>query len=353
VTILLALLWDWFVGEPPLWGHPVVWCGNYLKWAERSLGRKRTVFWGGLAWWSGVILVGVIVGGMTWAIGQLPQVWQILFTALLLKPAFAFRMLVREVTEIEAALVQDLDLGRQRLAYIVSRDTTVLSPIEVRESALESISENLSDSVIAPLFWFLVAGLPGAYVYRFVNTADAMWGYRDAKYEKWGKIAARMDDVMNWIPARLTGLWLLWFPGCGLLKTQLLVTNIVIPPSPANSFGEASPTKGGDMSNIKVPLLKGDLGGSQYVQPTIQQLHAESRKTPSPNSGWSMAAFALRLGVHLGKPGVYVLNPQGADVDAELAIAGIRWITRSGWVLALIMAGLGALRFEFTGWLYG
>jgi adenosylcobinamide-phosphate synthase len=140
-----------------------------------------------------------------------------------------------------------------------------------------------------------------------VNTADAMWGYRNAKYEKWGKIAARMDDVLNWIPARLTGLWLLWFP------------------------------------NSRPP----NTGGS------IQQLRTESRKTPSPNSGWSMAAFAIRLGVHLGKPGVYVLNPQGADVDAELTIAGIRWITRSGWVLALIMALLGALRFEFRGWLYG
>ncbi len=312
MTILLALLWDWFVGEPPLWAHPVVWCGNYLKWAERWRGAKWAVFGGGVAWLIGVMLVGAIVVGVNWAIGQLPQVWQIPFTALLLKPAFAFRMLVREVTEIEAALVQDLDLGRQRLAYIVSRDTTVLSSIEVRESALESISENLSDSVIAPLFWFLVAGLPGAYVYRFVNTADAMWGYRDAKYEKWGKVAARMDDVLNWIPARITGIWLLWFPNS--------LPNRPLAPNP---------------------------GG------TIQQLRTESRKTPSPNSGWSMAAFAIRLGVHLGKPGVYVLNPSGADLDANMTIVGIRWITRSGWVLALIMAGLGALRFEFTGWLYG
>jgi adenosylcobinamide-phosphate synthase len=198
------------------------------------------------------------------------------------------------------------------LAYIVSRDTTVLSAIEVRESALESISENLSDSVIAPLFWFLVAGLPGAYVYRFVNTADAMWGYRDAKYEKWGKIAARMDDALNWIPARITGLWLLWFPNS--------LPNRPLAPNP---------------------------GG------TIQLLCTESRKTPSPNSGWSMAAFAIRLGVHLGKPGVYVLNPSGADLDANMTIAGIRWLTRSGWVLALIMALLGVLRFESRGWLYG
>jgi adenosylcobinamide-phosphate synthase len=307
MSLMLALLIDWFVGEPPLRVHPVVWFGNYLKWVERWRGGKLPIFLGGITFFLGVGIVLGIVGGLSCAIGHLPLPIRIVLTGVLLKPAFAFRMLVREVTEIELALQQDLAQGRKRLAYIVSRDTTVLSAIEVRESALESVSENLSDSVIAPLFWFLVAGLPGAYVYRFVNTADAMWGYRDAKYEKWGKIAARMDDILNWIPARITGIWLLWFPNS-------------LPPN----------TRG-----------------------TVQQLRTESRKTPSPNSGWSMAAFALRLGVHLGKSGVYVLNPQGADVDADVSIAGIRWLTRSGWVLALIMALLGALRFEFRGWLYG
>jgi adenosylcobinamide-phosphate synthase len=306
MSVMLALLIDWWAGEPPLWAHPVVWFGNYLKLAERLRGDRFPLFWGGITFFLGVGIVLGIVGGLSYAIGQLPLPIRIFLTGILLKPAFAFRMLVREVMEIELALQQDLDQGRKRLAYIVSRDTTVLSAIEVRESALESVSENLSDSVVAPLFWFLVAGLPGAYVYRFVNTADAMWGYRDAKYERWGKVAARMDDVLNWIPARLTGLWLLWFP---------------------NSLRNT--------------------GG------TIQQLRTESCKTPSPNSGWSMAAFALRLGVHLGKPGVYVLNPQGADVDADSSIAGIRWITRSGWVLALVMALLGILRFEFRGWWYG
>ncbi len=308
MSVMLALLIDWWVGEPPLWAHPVVWFGNYLKFAEGLRGDRFPLVLGGITFFLGVGIGLGIVGGLSLAIGQLSLPMRILVTGILLKPAFAFRMLVREVMEIELALQQDLDQGRKRLAYIVSRDTTVLSAIEVRESALESVSENLSDSVVAPLFWFLVAGLPGAYVYRFVNTADAMWGYRDAKYERWGKIAARADDILNWIPARITGLWLLWFPHS-------------LPNRPL------TPNAGG-----KIP-----------------QLRTESRKTPSPNSGWSMAAFAIRLGVHLGKPGVYVLNPQGADVDADVAIAGIRWITRSGWVLALIMALLGILRFEFRG----
>jgi adenosylcobinamide-phosphate synthase len=349
MSVMLALLIDWWVGEPPLWAHPVVWFGNYLKLAERLRGDRLPLFFGGLTFFLGVGIVLGMVVGLSYVIGQLPLPIRILLTGILLKPAFAFRMLVREVMEIESALQQDLDQGRKRLAYIVSRDTTVLSAIEVRESALESVSENLSDSVVAPLFWFLVAGLPGAYVYRFVNTADAMWGYRDAKYERWGKIAARMDDVLNWIPARITGLWLLYFPvGARIPRPQTLPPTDNLP----STIGHNHPIDNDD--TIGQLGLVGWLRGlwARNARP-YGVLCAESRKTPSPNSGWSMAAFALRLGVHLGKPGVYVLNPQGADVDAKSSIAGIRWITRSGWVLALVMALLGILRFEFRGWLYG
>jgi adenosylcobinamide-phosphate synthase len=301
MSIFLALLIDWCLGEPPITLHPVVWFGNYLKWAERWRDGQSPRLIGGVMFTIGCLIVVSVVGALSWAIEHLAFADQILLTGILLKPAFAFRMLVREVSKIEQTLQQDLIQGQQRLAYIVSRDTTVLSAIEVRESALESLSENLSDSVIAPLFWFAIAGLPGAYLYRFVNTADAMWGYRTEKYEQWGKIAAHSDDLLNWIPARITGLWLYYFP----LKTA--------------------------------------------VRPgTIATLRHEAQKTPSPNSGWSMAAFALRLGVHFSKPGVYTLNPQGEDVRAERAIAGIRWITRSGWVLALLISVISAYR-EFHG----
>ncbi len=308
MIVLIALMIDWLVGEPPVKVHPVVWFGWYLQQAERlnrSIVAKhiRTILLGGSCFCLGATVITITTYGLQFSLAQLPPIAQISLTGIILKPAFAFRMLVREVEQIETALQQDLNLGRQRLSYIVSRNTAELSPIEVRESALESIAENLSDSVIAPLFWFLLWGLPGAYLYRFVNTADAMWGYRNERYEYWGKVAARMDDLMNWIPARLTGLWLLYFSGCGLLRRS---------------------------------------GWARDARP-YQMLCAESKKTPSPNSGWSMAAFALRLGVHLGKPGVYVLNPMGDDVDAELAIAGIRWISRSGWVLALLFALISGL----------
>jgi adenosylcobinamide-phosphate synthase len=338
MTILIALLWDWFIGEPSVWCHPVVWFGHYLTFAEKLrrppapnsggangkeilkppvLGfgsrQDRSLFkinflLGAITWIIGVTIVLTIIGIITWGIGFLPPIAQILLTGLLLKPAFAFRMLVREVTEIEAALEQDLDQGRKRLAYIVSRDTTNLSAIEVRESALESISENLSDSVIGPLFYFLLFGLPGAYLYRFINTADAMWGYRNEKYEWWGKWAARADDVANWVPARVTGLYLYWMP-----------------------------------RTAPYPLM---LGMLEKPRQSIKTLYQEARKTPSPNSGWSMAAFALRLNVHLGKPGVYILNEKGNDLDAATTIAGIQWITRAGLGLTGVMALISLWRFE-------
>ena len=171
---------------------------------------------------------------------------------------------------VEAALRESLDAGRARLSRLVSRDTSALTETEVREAAIETLAENLNDSVIAPLFWFAIAGLPGAAVYRFANTADAMWGYRDER--EWsGKWAARADDMLSWLPARLTAL-------------------VLLPPS-------------------------------------LPALVREARRTPSPNSGWPMAAMALRLGLRLGKPGVYVLHADGRSVapDDLHAARAVAW----------------------------
>jgi adenosylcobinamide-phosphate synthase len=173
----------------------------------------------------------------------------------LLKPLLAWRMLRTEVLAVETALSESLESGRTRVAYLASRDTRAFTEAQVRETAMESLAENLNDSVIAPLFWFAVAGLGGATLYRFANTADAMWGYR-GRWEWAGKWAARADDVLSWVPARLTAFALL-------------------PPR-------------------------------RWLE-----LRQEARRTASPNGGWPMGAMALRLGVQLGKPGVYSLNPHG------------------------------------------
>ena len=283
LALPVALLADHALGEPRARWHPVVWIGYYLNWAATRLRpeaspdvRDLKSFWLAAAyWWAGAALVLIVSCGVQWAALALPWYIAASLLGLALKPMLAWSMLQSEVRAVEAALSQSLDAGRQRLAFLVSRDTTNLSEAEVRESAIESLAENLNDSVVAPIFWFVMLGLPGAALYRFANTADAMWGYpglRNGVNWEWaGKWAARADDVLSWLPARITALLLKLFSQCVDFKT----------------------------------------------------LSVEARKTPSPNSGWPMAAMALALGLRLQKAGIYVLNAAGrppAPPDVDLAL---------------------------------
>jgi adenosylcobinamide-phosphate synthase len=235
---------------------------------------------GALAWSLGAAGAVALAWAVTgWIHALLPRWAGVLLLGLLLKPMLAWRMLHDEVAAVEAALAQSLQAGRARLAMLVSRDVAKLDAEQVRESAIESLAENLNDSVVAPLCWFVLLGLPGAVLYRFANTADAMWGYRgvrDGRDWTWaGKWAARADDVLSWLPARLTALLL--------------------------------------------ALAAGRLPG--------RRLAREAARTPSPNSGWPMAARALALDVRLRKPGVYTLHEEGraaapADTARALRLAG-------------------------------
>lgn len=277
IACAAALALDRAFGEPPPRLHPVVGMGRYLG----ALGPRllalapRGAFVGGaLAWLAGAHAVVLLAWVLQWALVlSLPWWAAALALGLLLKPLLSWRMLRDEVAAVEAALARSPDEGRRRLQRLVSRDTSRLEPHEVREAAIETLAENLNDSVVAPLFWFAVAGLPGAALYRFANTADAMWGYR-GRWEWAGKWAARADDALSWLPARLTALLLALAAG----------------------------------------RLPAGLG-------------AEARRTPSPNGGWPMGAMALLLGVRLSKPGVYALNapgraPEGTDLRRALAWCG-------------------------------
>ncbi len=283
MAILLALLLDAACGEPPSRLHPVVWMGHFLSWGSRRIpAAPRVAFRRGAGLWLLGLLACLAVGILLeWLLSPL-GLWGIPLKAFLLWPLFSARLLQEEVGAVETSLLRSLEEGRERLARIVSRDVSELSEAQVRESALESLSENLTDSVIAPLFWFLLLGLPGAIAYRFANTADAMWGYRDHR-EWFGKLAARADDVLNWIPARLTGLllcpWQLW-----------------------------------------------------------ERLSEEARRTPSPNGGWTMGALALRLGIRLEKPGVYVLNPEGRLPGPREVAQGLLTVRRVIWISGAVLA---------------
>ncbi|WP_066270182.1 adenosylcobinamide-phosphate synthase CbiB [Hydrogenophaga palleronii] len=288
LAVLLALLVDRCWGEPPARWHPVVAMGAYLSFMGRRVAptpnagqasHARPFVRGALAWCLGAALVVVAALVLQVLVSNAPWWLQALVLGLLLKPLLAWRMLRDEVRAVETALGLSLAAGRERLSWLVSRDVHTLDEAQVRESAIESLAENLNDSVVAPLFWFAVAGLPGAALYRLANTADAMWGYRGERNGRdwtWaGKWAARADDVLSWLPARLTG------------------------------------------------LLLGLLGALRQ----LPALPAQAARTPSPNSGWPMAAMALALDVRLGKPGVYQLHdggrrPLAADTAAALQLAG-------------------------------
>jgi adenosylcobinamide-phosphate synthase len=288
LAVLVALALDRALGEPPARWHPVVGMGRYLSFMGRHIAPRadapaakaaRAFVLGALAWCLGAACVVVLAAVLAGAVAAWAWWLQALALGVLLKPLLAWRMLHDEVHAVEGALGESLPAGRARLAMLVSRDVSALDAAQVRESAIESLAENLNDSVVAPLFWFAIAGLPGAALYRFANTADAMWGYRGERHGRdwtWaGKWAARADDLLSWLPARLTG------------------------------------------------ALLGLLGSARG----LSRLPAQARRTPSPNSGWPMAAMALALDVRLAKAGVYELHgagrsPQATDTAQALRLAG-------------------------------
>ena len=293
----VALAIDRAWGEPPAWAHPVVAMGRWLGWAGRPWPSCRpalALVGGGLAWALGAVLctgLALLIEQTLWRLCG-PSLGGLLLLALLLggllKPMLAWRMLACEVLAVEAALALSLTAGRRQVARLCSRGTDQLSALQVRETAIETLAENLNDSVIAPLFWWAVAGLPGAVLYRYANTADAMWGYR-GRWEWAGKVAARADDGLSWLPARLTGLLLLPWP---------------------------------------------------TAWPSLRR---QARLTPSPNGGWPMGAMALRLGVGLGKPGVYRLGAGGRDATDTDTGRAVQLAGQALAAAALLLAGLAGL----------
>ncbi|HSV77895.1 MAG TPA: CobD/CbiB family cobalamin biosynthesis protein, partial [Ramlibacter sp.] len=202
-ALLVAFALDCVFGEPPARWHPVVWMGRWLAWsgrraappADAPAAPARDFLAGALAWNLGACLVLLAAIALQAALLFLPWWAAGVLAGIALKPLLAWRMLREETAGVEAALADSLQAGRARLARLVSRDVAQLDETAVRESAIESLAENLNDSVVAPVFWFVLLGLPGAALYRFANTADAMWGYRGERGGRiwtWaGRFAAR------------------------------------------------------------------------------------------------------------------------------------------------------------------
>jgi adenosylcobinamide-phosphate synthase len=291
--LLLAVLLDLVFGDPPNRWHPVAWIGGLVAagraWAPRDSTTDLALYGTFLLL---VVISAAVVGTLVLehVISLLPAPLALLLEAWLLKCAFSLRGLARAVELVRGHLVAgDLEGARRQVAaHLVSRPTADLDRGEVGSAAVESLAENLTDSWVAPLCFFLVGGLPAAWAYRAVNTADAMIGYREGELEYLGRATARVDDALNFVPARL-GAWAL-VAGAWLCRQSA--------------------------------------AGARRV------LARDGRLTSSPNAGQTMAAMAGAVGVTLEKHGEYRLG-DGPQPDLEAMDRALRL---NRWASALCLA---------------
>jgi len=214
LPLLCGALLDTLLGDPAWLPHPVVGMGKLIGGAEKTLNHgARRMLKGAL---TAIILIAftyLLFYFVTHWLYALNRWVGIGFEALMIFCFLAGKTLIKEVRMVFQAVDESLDKGRAQLSRIVGRDTARLDAQEIRTAALETLAENLSDGVIAPLFWYLLLGIPGMAAYKMINTLDSMIGYRTERYRDFGCWAAHIDDAANWIPARLTALLMLLAAG--------------------------------------------------------------------------------------------------------------------------------------------
>jgi adenosylcobinamide-phosphate synthase len=290
MALVLAMVLDAIFGEPKwLWDrvpHPAIVMGRVVAKLDAALNNKTR----GAGVLALVMLVGVaLVVGLVMA--ALPGIWaEVIVGAMLL----AQRSLVQHVQRVADALRLSVSDGRGAVAMIVGRDVRGMDGPAVARGAIESAAENLSDGVIAPVFWFAVAGLPGLLVYKIVNTADSMIGYRTEKYEAFGWAAAKFDDVLNWIPARLTA-FLIWSVAEQKASWRDIIDDAALHRSPNAGWPEAA----------MAPALGVSLSGPRSydgAHETFPWVNPDGRKDAGPNDvdraiGLLWKAWAMTLAV--------------------------------------------------------
>ena len=220
LPLLAGALLDALIGDPAWLPHPVVGMGKLIGGAEKALNRgARRMLKGAL---TAIILIGATYALFWWFIPFCYGVNQRLgvgVSAIFIFYFLAGKTLIKEVRMVFKAVDVSLEKGRAQLSRIVGRDTAQLDAQEIRTAALETLAENLSDGVIAPLFWYMLLGVPGMAAYKMINTLDSMIGYKTERYKDFGCWAAHIDDIANWIPARLTALLMVLSAGRpGLLR---------------------------------------------------------------------------------------------------------------------------------------
>jgi adenosylcobinamide-phosphate synthase len=308
LILLAALGADWVFGDPhTLWrrtGHPVAWMGKLIEVLDRRLNvpgasADRAIRNGAIAW---VVMIAVAVVLAVMIVALLAKLWPL---GLLAEGFIVFALLAQKSLKDHVAAVanglraEGVTVGRKAIAAIVGRDPQSLDREGVSRAAIESLAENFSDGVVAPAFWYAVFGLPGIVAYKMINTADSMIGHRSEKYRNFGRVAARADDLANWIPARLSAILI------------ALAASVSIAPA----AGRAA-----------IGAALRDAG-----------LHR------SPNAGWPEAAMAGALGIALGGPRAY---RDGAVQQAYLNSAGIKKVGESEIDRALRLFAISC----FVGW---
>jgi len=307
IALTLGFLLDQLLGDPPHWPHPVRWIGRLIQQLEPLL---RRIFPERLSGIFLLLVVTAMTGGLTWGVLELAGLahpWlRTAVAALLVYQGLAARSLA---TETRAILVpcatDDWIEARRRLSGIVGRDTDRLPPQEIYRACIETIAENTTDGVVAPLFYAALAGPVGLWVYKAINTLDSMVGYRNARYVRFGWASARADDLANFLPARLTFL---------LLTLAAL------------AIGRSA------LAALRVGWRDG-------------------RKHPSPNAAWSEATMAGLLAVQLGGPSTYLGVPSekpllGAPQELLTAVKvqqAIRVMLLTGWLAFLLFTGCRCL----------
>jgi adenosylcobinamide-phosphate synthase len=214
LPLLLGWLADRLFGDPMNLPHPVVGFGKLISKGEKLLnkGAKRMLTGAALSL-SLMIFVFFLVYFAQKGLDQINPYFTLVFNTILIFFCLAGKTLADEVRNVFLAVDESVDAGRKQVARIVGRDTSELSPQQIRTAALETLAENLSDGVIAPLFWYLLLGVPGMVAYKMINTLDSMIGYKNERYKQFGCWAAHIDDIANYIPARLTALLMIVVSG--------------------------------------------------------------------------------------------------------------------------------------------
>ena len=305
LILFLAIIIDLALGDPPNVIHPVAWMGRVASFLGKGcISQSRVV-----QFLYGVGIVVIIIGLFTVPayfillyLKSLSSVAYVVVGVILFKFTFSLRELRRAALRVKRLLLEDkLDEARFELRALVSRDTRNLTKPLLVSATVESVAENTSDSFVAPLFYFLIFGVPGAIAYRVVNTLDAVVGYH-GKYEYLGKFASRLDDVLNFIPSRLTALLL-------VLATFL--------------------SRRDGRTSWRVALT-------------------EHAKTESPNAGWPMAAIAGALNVQLEKAGHYKLGKPSVSAVPETIDDSLELVQIAMLVWVLICLTAGGIYFAFA-----